>query len=254
MATTDSDSRNRLLKLLTDKTFTDYKIRMVYAPQGTTPPLRDCCSTPKLISWRNQKDDGTYSIADFSLPVVRCMVEYIYSGNYDVEKIRRQHNNEPDKKMFLSKLHVGVFAIAHEYMIPKLKKLALRRLFNLIPEMESTTFVHCVWDVYAVASNTSRQLRDVVLFYAVSTFKRRMLSPEVMDLLESAMSEYPEFASDLLAWHTSKHKPCLGCRTWMYLDGKACLKCLDAEKELRMKLGTDYLDSIARNGPAFNKK
>ncbi|KAG6001846.1 hypothetical protein E4U21_003774 [Claviceps maximensis] len=181
MAPKDAGPRDGLLKMLISKKFADYEIQC----EGETIHVHKVvlCSASPVFD----------SACSMSFKVVRCMLEYIYSGDY------KERGNSQDDDGKASELHINVFALADRYIIPGLKECARVKLSAVFSRKswDTTGFVRSVKQVYRTTPQTATELRDLVVQIAALN-KARLLSPDEKPLYDALILDCPEFASDLL--------------------------------------------------------
>ncbi|KAG5952525.1 hypothetical protein E4U53_000658 [Claviceps sorghi] len=223
MATEDKDFQNRLLSMLKSKKFVDYEI----VCEGETIPVHKvifCAASPvfdtacsmqfKPTTYWQQEANGTYHMDDSPLWAVRCMVEYMYSGDYD----EKRHSQGDVGKA--TELHVTMSVLGDRYLIPGLERQASIKFRKMLygRNMDVTAFIRSARCVYNSTPHTVADFRDTVVKLAIVKHRRQLLSKEVKPLYDSLISDCPDFASDLLAscLSDSVEVP----TSWLYSDSE----------------------------------
>ncbi|EFY89470.1 BTB/POZ domain protein [Metarhizium acridum CQMa 102] len=117
--------------------------RIIVCPQS--PVIHAACIGP----YREQ-ETGIYEIKDVSFDIVRQMVEYLYTGQYEVPS--PQEPDDEEKRDAISPLvfHARMFDIADTYLIKGLQSLSManfkesvrRDLDNLVESVRERTVRH----------------------------------------------------------------------------------------------------------------
>lgn len=90
-----------------------------------------------------------------SLPTIKRMVDYLYTGNYS-EKSNTKPEDSPVDTSILS-LHVTMFALANKYDIKGLEILSANRYSKVLSQNQDVRdFLQSVPDVYRLTPDSCR--------------------------------------------------------------------------------------------------
>lgn len=139
-----------------------------------------------------------YNIDDYSLSMVRRMVDYLYTGNY-AEQITEIGMDDQTEGISPLRVHAIVFVLADKYLIEGLQALsAANYAKELGREPNVCNFIRSLPDVYTLTPDSSRGLRDEALEFARETLAVSLASPETKDSYEKLAADDPGFIKDLL--------------------------------------------------------
>ncbi|KAL7939201.1 hypothetical protein V8C35DRAFT_275055 [Trichoderma chlorosporum] len=178
------------------------------------------------------ESEGSYEIKDCSYDTVKRMVDYLYTGNYEVyqeeppeEPINGPSwasacetplpSKQPPKKRAPSELiqHVKMYCLADKYLIDGLLTLSKNEFKKAIRDERNTaTFCEFVAEVYDLQFESSQALREIVVESVRERIAVPPLKPKVQEALDGVLDEVPEFAADLARSYI--RRPLLGhCTT-----------------------------------------
>ncbi|KAF5132945.1 hypothetical protein E5D57_003567 [Metarhizium anisopliae] len=129
---------------------------IIVCPQS--PVIHAACIGP----YREQ-ETGVYEIKDASFDIVRQMVEYLYTGQYEVPSSQDSDGKKHDAILPLV-FHARMFDIADTYLIKGLQSLSVTEFTrSATREPDDCTFLRSIIDVYSLQCESSKILRDVVV-------------------------------------------------------------------------------------------
>lgn len=132
-----------------------------------------------------------------SLPIVRGMVEYLYTGIYDDK--RAGASEETLESISAAKFNARMFALADKYQIDGLQTLsASKYTYAISMNDHSYTFLETIPEVYLMTPPTARALRDVALSFCRRHLTTRLEITEVQMAFDRVSAEVPDFARELL--------------------------------------------------------
>jgi hypothetical protein len=135
---------------------------------------------------------------DDSLPIVQCMVEYIYTGNYDDVSGTPgfQCLGDPSPQC----INARVFALADKYQMEGLQALSIGKYSHALEETRDVgLFFRTLPDVFALTPQNVGGLRDVAIQFARKHLARGLQEPRVKAMYDDLVVEIPEFPRDLLS-------------------------------------------------------
>ncbi|KAL7945077.1 BTB/POZ protein [Trichoderma barbatum] len=215
-----------------------------------------------------QEASGRYEIKDCSFETVQQLVDYLYTGNYeikhseaseqaaeqDVDQAPRQpwwaHSSEPppgrQRDVFSELvLHIRMFGLADKYLIDgllELSKTKIKKTFRA--ERNTCNLFQSVAEIYDLQFESGKLLRDVVIETVRERIAVTPLKDSVQQSLEDLMDEIPEFAVDLAKSYLKRPTlgHCSNCGGSSKIVSIAPIQCRCAEcgKGGASPLGTWY--------------
>ncbi|KAF4495007.1 hypothetical protein FAGAP_8833 [Fusarium agapanthi] len=135
-----------------------------------------------------EASSGIYDMNDHPLDVVNRMVEYLYTGTYEI----------PDGTDLFT--HVSMFTLADKYGINGLQALASRKYLECLDEScNYHDFASSISQVYKLPKETSKTLRAGALVMARKNLGTALSATELGIVIDEFLYDCPEFARDLLS-------------------------------------------------------
>ncbi|KAG6284896.1 hypothetical protein E4U09_007584 [Claviceps aff. purpurea] len=172
--------------------------------------LEIVCGERRFPSHRNvEAACGVFEIKETSHLLVRRMIDYIYTGDYDNFDssilVQKNHLSTQDVAVFDNDiadyltLHTKMMELGDMYMV---EGLSQRTIEKLAEHLESQTardiLVTIVPEVYALKTNSSEKIRKVVTECIRRKMSRLPLADDVEESLEGVAKNVPEFTCELL--------------------------------------------------------
>ncbi|KAF5581144.1 hypothetical protein FPCIR_10319 [Fusarium pseudocircinatum] len=134
-----------------------------------------------------EASSGTYDLNDHPLDVVNRMVEYLYTGTYEIPE---------DADLFT---HASMFTLADKYGIGGLQALASKKYLECLDEScDYHDFASSISQVYKLPEETSKTLRVGALVMARENLGTALSATELGEVIDEFLYDCPEFARDLL--------------------------------------------------------
>ncbi|KAF5556622.1 kelch 21 [Fusarium mexicanum] len=131
---------------------------------------------------------GIYDMNDHPLDVVNRMVEYLYTGTYEIPE---------DTDLFT---HASMFTLADKYGIGGLQALASKKYLECLDKnCNYHDFASSISQVYSLPKETSKTLRVGALMMARKNLGTVLTAPELGMVIDEFLYDCPEFARDLLS-------------------------------------------------------
>ncbi|KAG6087041.1 hypothetical protein E4U15_000176 [Claviceps sp. LM218 group G6] len=164
--------------------------------------IRAACLGP----WK-ESACGVYEIKDCSDALVRRMLDYIYTSDYDElsSKDPTEEGQEPSQNIAKVgpapqvMLHVKMMELGEMYLVEGLVQLASKRFMKVLTSETTTNiFVDIIPEVYALESNSANGIRNNVVGCMRERLAKLPLTADVDGPLGDVMKNVPEFTRDLL--------------------------------------------------------
>ncbi|KAG6263917.1 hypothetical protein E4U49_001977 [Claviceps purpurea] len=177
--------------------------------------IQDACLGP----WK-EGACGVFEIKDSSDALVRRMLDYIYTGNYDDLSSKGPTQDGKRSSTKVAKLgsaphvllHAKMMELGDMYLVDGLGLFADER-FGILLKSETTRniLVDIIPEVYAMEIKSCKLIRKTLIDLMRRRLAHRPLPAEVEGSLENATRDVPEFTRDL--FKSFKDMPVLGhCR------------------------------------------
>ncbi|KAG6180189.1 hypothetical protein E4U27_002904 [Claviceps purpurea] len=175
-----------------------------------------CLNSPVIRAaffgkWKKEPACGVFEIKESSHMLVRRMLDYIYTGDYDDFDssilVQKDHLSPEDvAKLEVAghvPLHVKMVELGDTYLVEGLSQLTnVKFTKHLTPLLTRAVIVDIVPKVYASNSGPSDVIRKSVVKDMREKLARRRLAPaadnDIDGLLEKVLRDLPEFTYDLL--------------------------------------------------------
>ncbi|KAG6105194.1 hypothetical protein E4U31_001525 [Claviceps sp. LM219 group G6] len=157
--------------------------------------------------WKTEPTCGVFEIKEYSHMLVRRMLDYIYTGDYDdfdsSTLVHKDHLSPGDvaKLEILGHvpLHADMMELGETYLVEGLSQLTSYKFTKLLTSLfTSTVIVDIIPKVYALNSGPSDVFRKSVIDDMRERLLRRSLAADMEELLEDVMRDVPQFTHDLL--------------------------------------------------------
>ena len=135
---------------------------------------------------------GLYEIRDASIEVVRCMVDYMYTGSYDITT--EEPTQDDDAISVALGIHVVVFSLAHFYSVLGLQDLSAKKYNETLRLKDGV--LHLYDSLPAVFENTPdevRDLREIAVDFARARLPEALKDPSVKKVHDEASLHVPSF-------------------------------------------------------------
>ncbi|KAF5630284.1 hypothetical protein F52700_7306 [Fusarium sp. NRRL 52700] len=144
--------------------------------------------TSLLTNETQEASSGIYDMNDHPLDVVNRMVEYLYTGIYEIPE---------DADLFT---HVSLFTLADKYGIGGLQAVASKKYLECLDEnCNYHDFASSISQVYKLPKETSKTLRVGALVMARKNLGTALNATEQGMVIDEFLYDCPEFARDLLS-------------------------------------------------------
>ncbi|KAG6110584.1 hypothetical protein E4U13_005309 [Claviceps humidiphila] len=150
---------------------------------------------------------GVFEIKETSHMLVRRMLDYIYTGDYDnfdssillrKDHLSPQEVAEFDIADYLT-LHIKMMELGDMYMVEGLSQLTSEKFAkHLASQTARDILVTIVPEVYALKNDSSDTIRKVVIDCMRQKMSRIPLADDVEEVLEDVAKNVPEFTCELL--------------------------------------------------------
>ncbi|KAG6238746.1 hypothetical protein E4U25_001452 [Claviceps purpurea] len=164
--------------------------------------IRAACLGP----WK-EADCGVFEIKETSHTLVRRMIDYIYSGDYDdfdstilVQKdnLSPQEVAEFDIADYLT-LHINMMELGDMYMVEGLSELTSEKFAkHLVSQTARDILVIVIPRVYALKIDSSDTIRHVVIESMKKKLCQLPLADDVEESLKDVAENIPEFTRGLI--------------------------------------------------------
>ncbi|RBA15807.1 hypothetical protein FPRO05_12414 [Fusarium proliferatum] len=135
-----------------------------------------------------EASSGIYDMNDHPLDVVNRMVEYLYTGTYEIPE---------DAEL---STHASMFTLADKYGIGGLQALASKKYLECLDESCNWhDFTSSISQVYELPRETSKTLRVGALMMAREHLGTALTAIELGNVIDEFLYDCPEFAKDLLS-------------------------------------------------------
>ncbi|KAH6985582.1 BTB/POZ protein, partial [Ilyonectria destructans] len=190
---------NSLYRLRENGEFTDFE----FTCNGHTIPVHRVIissQSPVFHTACTGKFEGastrTYSLDSHSLPMVRRMVDFFYTGDYTDEP--KEENTGKDAIPVLS-VHAAMFALADKYNIEELTVLSAKKYSeNVIKNPDISNFLLSISEVYNSTLTSSRGLRHRALAFARAKLPGFLALSDGKEEFDEVTADTPEFIKELL--------------------------------------------------------
>ncbi|KID85333.1 BTB/POZ fold protein, partial [Metarhizium majus ARSEF 297] len=174
--------------------------RIIVCPQS--PVIHAACTGPY-----KEQETGVYEIKDVSFDVIRQMVEYLYTGRYEVPS-----SQDSDGKKHYAVLplvfHARMVDVADAYLIEGLQSLSMAEFKKSITCVEDNcTLLRSIVDIYSLQCESSQVLRHIVV-ESLRERVARSLDSSLKGMLYEITEQVPSFSQDLIG--SVLIKPMLG--------------------------------------------
>jgi len=136
-----------------------------------------------------------YKMNEDSLSTVDKMIDYFYTGNYDVEPTAQIGQA---RNLSVLQTHARVFALADKYHVDALLLLSVAHYSNRLQDADIIEFLDSVPDVYQLTPDSIRQLRDKAVKYARFNLAKHIVYASVKRAYDNVANTTPDFIKDLL--------------------------------------------------------
>ena len=151
---------------------------------------------------KQEAADSIYQMTEETIPVVKKMLEYLYTGDYVEQIIKNDSTGVPSELPQVSisslQLHAQLFALGDKYIIPELCELAVDKyIYRTIHHFEPFDYLDSIPDVFFSALKSNVGLREV----AICTWRILVLhlrDPAVRVKYDLIAAQVPEFAKRVL--------------------------------------------------------
>ncbi|KAG6067751.1 hypothetical protein E4U32_002920 [Claviceps aff. humidiphila group G2b] len=146
--------------------------------------------------WKKEPTCGVFEIKEHSHMLVRRMLDYIYTGDYDGFDssilVQKDHLSPEDvAKLEIAASGPGAAACQDDGVSYKFTK-------HLVSLLTTSVIVDIIPKVYALDSGPSDAIRKSVIGDMREKLLRRPLAADIEELLEDVMKNVPQFTCDLL--------------------------------------------------------
>ncbi|KAG6290376.1 hypothetical protein E4U46_001853 [Claviceps purpurea] len=170
--------------------------------------LEIVCGERRFPAHRNvEAARGVFEIKETSHMLVRRMLDYIYTGDYDdfdssilmqKDHLSPQQVHELDIVDYLA-LHLKMMELGDMYMVEGLSQLANEKFAkHLASQTARDILVTIVPEVYALTIDSSDTTRKVVIDCMTKKMSPLPLADDVEESLEDVAKNVPEFTCELL--------------------------------------------------------
>ncbi|KAL1969767.1 hypothetical protein VTN77DRAFT_7276 [Rasamsonia byssochlamydoides] len=175
-----------------------------------------------------EASSGVYEMNEDSLPMVRKLIDYFYTADYDQNV--ESADTECAPPISALQIHVRMFVLADKYDIEGLRVLSSEKYSNrLMSPCSALEFLESVPDVYTLTAPSVRVLRDEVTHFARVNLENYIQDQSVREVYEKIATEVPHFVKDVLdSFITAPFiGTCFNCgpRTSMKVLQARCRKC-----------------------------
>lgn len=148
-----------------------------------------------------------YEIEDVSFDIVQKMVEYLYTGRYEVPS-----SQDPDGNKYYAvsppAFHAKMFDVADKYLIKGLQSLSVAEFKKLASrDADDYALLRSIIDIYSLQCKSGKVLRDIVV-ESVKERGARGLDSRAGKVLDEITDQIPSFTKDLL--HSLLNRPITG--------------------------------------------
>ncbi|KAG6315216.1 hypothetical protein E4U44_001481 [Claviceps purpurea] len=159
--------------------------------------------------WKTSKEPAcsVFEIKQASHVLVRRMLDYIYTGNYDdfdsSTLVQKDHLSTPDAlRIELDghlPLHVKMMELGDTYLVEGLSQLTSDKCVKHFSSLTTKPFIFgIVPEVYALVCGPANIIRECVIQDVREKLARQPLAADIEELLDEAMKDVPDFTRDLL--------------------------------------------------------
>lgn len=132
-----------------------------------------------------------------SLPLVRKMVDFFYTADYD-ENIPTASEDE-EKSMSPLQVASRMFALGDQYDIPRLRELSAVKYSNRLGQsIHLTEFLKSIPDVYGLTPGSVRELRDRAVRFGRLYLSKVVHYESLKEVWNEVAVECPEFTKEVL--------------------------------------------------------
>lgn len=174
---------------------------------------------------------GTYDLSSHQPDMIQLMVDYLYTGDYYIEKDKTDETNTASNPGALS-THAIMYALGEEYDIKGLRYLSAQKYsWSLDETLELDEFLNSIPFVYTLTPDSSRCLRDPALEFARNKLRDAGGQSDIRDAFDELLIECPEFLKGLLYYCVQApsfgYCPCTGPRNKVPVEaeGYRCKGC-----------------------------
>ena len=145
------------------------------------------------------------------LPLVRQLVEYFYTGEYDGAVKESNKNQDPPTSEL--QFHARMFLLADKYSIEGLKVLSSRKYCARLNRISGgEEFLNSIPDVYTLGFLSRKPLVDGVVKFARNHLRRYAVEASTRAIYDQVAAEVPEFVKDVLDVYLKT--PLIGSKTY----------------------------------------
>ncbi|KAL6402720.1 Kelch-like protein 21 [Ilyonectria robusta] len=189
----------QIAKLRENGEFTDFE----FTCNGHTIPVHRvviCSQSPVFHAACNgefkEASTRTYSLDSHSLPMVRRMMDFFYTGDYTEES--EEEDTGEDAIPVLS-VHAAMFALTDKHNIEDLTVLSAKKYSeNLTKNPDVSNFLYSISEVYNSTLTSSRGLRDRALAFARAKLPGFLTLSDAKEEFDEVTADTPEFIKELL--------------------------------------------------------
>ncbi|KAF5968855.1 kelch 21 [Fusarium coicis] len=228
------DTRARIVQARESGEFTDF----TFACKGRNIEVHKiiiCSQSPVFraacAGQFKEAFSGTYDLSSHQPDMIQLMVDYLYTGDYSIEKDETDETNTASNSGALS-THAIMYALGEEYDIKGLRDLSARKYsWSLDETLELDEFLNSIPCVYTLTPDSSRGLRDPALEFARNKLRDAGGQSDIRDAFDELLIECPDFLKELLYYCVQApsfgYCPCTGPRDKVPVEaeGYRCKEC-----------------------------
>ncbi|EWG54952.1 hypothetical protein FVEG_13034 [Fusarium verticillioides 7600] len=228
------DTRARIVQARESGEFTDF----TFACKGRNIEVHKiiiCSQSPVFraacAGQFKEAFSGTYDLSSHQPDMIQLMVDYLYTGDYYIEKDETDETNTASNSGALS-THAIMYALGEEYDIKGLRDLSAQKYsWSLDETLELDEFLNSIPFVYTLTPDSSGCLRDPALEFARNKLRDAGGQSDIRDAFDELLIECPEFLKELLYYCVQApsfgYCPCTGPRNKVPVEaeGYRCKGC-----------------------------
>ncbi|PIG84610.1 hypothetical protein AARAC_010919 [Aspergillus arachidicola] len=146
--------------------------------------------------------ESTYQMMDESIPVVKRMLDYLYTGDYSDFAGGSSTDapaNEPLSSMSSLQLHAQLFTIGDKYCIPELCDAAAEKYSSrLIKDFDPIEYLDSIPDVFCPPLNHNKGLKELVVRFSRVNLRFHLQDASIRAKYDAIAAETPDFVKELL--------------------------------------------------------
>lgn len=133
-------------------------------------------------------------MSEDSLFAVNKMIDYFYSGDYDVAAT----SEIQEQNISALRIHARMFALADKYAVDALLSLSAAKYSDRLRDSEILEFLGSIPDVYTLTPSLVRELRDEAIKYTRINLPQYLGNTSVRQSYKGIAITTPEFVKKLL--------------------------------------------------------